>query len=57
MFVFFIMGFVILILVILNMDGKMKKQLENEQKIIERLDQLIEIQKESQNHGETSDRE
>lgn len=44
MVIFIIIAFVIILLVILNIDGKLKKKLENDERIIERLDILIKIQ-------------
>ncbi|WP_336784975.1 hypothetical protein [Paenibacillus sp. MMO-177] len=42
--IFLIIAFVIILLAVLNIDGKMKKQLENEKLIIEKLDALLHIQ-------------
>ncbi|WP_208403346.1 hypothetical protein [Paenibacillus sp. BK720] len=42
--IFLFIGFVIILLAVLNIDGKMKKQLENEKLIIEKLDALIHTQ-------------
>lgn len=43
--IFFIIAFVLLMLAVFSIDSKLKKKLENDERIIERLDKLINIQK------------
>ncbi|GMK44819.1 hypothetical protein [Paenibacillus glycanilyticus] len=42
--IFFIIAFVIMLLAVLNIDGKIKKHLENQKLIIEKLDLLLHSQ-------------
>lgn len=44
-----IIAFVVIVLAILNIDGKLKRNLENNERIIARLDILIKNQKDKDN--------